>query len=93
MFTTTPQIVTDHFVSLADPKNTFAAQNVTPLVYTKGVNSTIVSTLNAVSAALTTEALVQMDKALTIDHASYTAGGQRVPLPGRPEVTRRMGVT
>ncbi len=72
VFTTTPQIVTDHFVSLADPKNNFAAQNVTPLVYTKGVNSTIVSTLNAVSAALTTEALLQMDKALTIDHASYT---------------------
>ena len=54
-------------------RTTFAAQNVTPLVYTKGVNSTIVSTLNAVSAALTTEALLQMDKALTIDHASYTA--------------------
>ena len=73
LFTTTPQIITDHFVSLADPKNMFAAQNVTPLVYTKGVNSTIVSTLNAVSAALTTNALVQMNKALTIDHASYTA--------------------
>ena len=73
LFTTTPQIVTDHFVSLADPKNLFAAQNVTPLVYTKGVNATIVSTLNAVSAVLTTNALVQMNKALTIDHASYTS--------------------
>jgi len=73
LFTTTPQIITDHFVSLADPKNLFAAQNVTPLVYTKGVNATIVSTLNAVSAVLTTDALVQMNKALTIDHASYTA--------------------
>jgi osmoprotectant transport system substrate-binding protein len=72
VFTTTPQIITDHFVSLADPKNMFAAQNVTPLVYKKGVNSTIVSTLNAVSAVLTTDALLQMDKALTIDHASYT---------------------
>jgi osmoprotectant transport system substrate-binding protein len=72
LFTTTPQIVTDHFVSLADPKNLFAAQNVTPLVYKSGVNSTIVSTLNSVSAVLTTEALVQMDKALTVDHASYT---------------------
>jgi osmoprotectant transport system substrate-binding protein len=72
LFTTTPQIATDHFVSLADPKNMFAAQNVTPLVYTKGVNPTIVSTLNAVSAVLTTDALVQMNKALTIDHASYT---------------------
>jgi len=72
VFTTTPQIVTDHFVSLADPKNDFAAQNVTPLVYKKGVNSTIVSTLNAISAVLTTDALLQMDKALIIDHASYT---------------------
>jgi osmoprotectant transport system substrate-binding protein len=72
LFTTSPQIVTDHFVSLADPKNLFAAQNITPLVYKAGVNSTIVSTLNAVSAALTTNALVQMNKALTIDHASYT---------------------
>ena len=73
LFTTTPQIITDHFLSLADPKNLFAAQNVTPLVYKKGVNSTITSTLNAVSAVLTTDALVQMNKALTIDHASYTA--------------------
>ncbi len=73
VFTTTPQIITDHFVSLSDPKNLFAAQNVTPLVYKSGVNSTITSTLNAVSAALTTNALLQMDKALTIDHASYTA--------------------
>jgi osmoprotectant transport system substrate-binding protein len=73
VFTTTPQIITDHFVSLSDPKNMFAAQNITPLVYKKGVNSTIVSTLNAVSAALTTNALLQMNKALTINHASYTA--------------------
>ena len=72
VFTTTPQIITDHFVSLADPKNLFAAQNVTPLVYKSGVNSTIESTLNSVSAVLTTEALLQMDKALTVDHASYT---------------------
>ncbi len=73
VFTTTPQIITDHFVSLADPKNLFAAQNVTPLVYKKDANSTIVSTLNAISAVLTTNALLQMDKALIIDHASYTA--------------------
>ena len=30
------------------------------------------STLNAISAVLTTNALLQMDKALIIDHASYT---------------------
>jgi osmoprotectant transport system substrate-binding protein len=72
LFTTTPQIITDHFLTLQDPKNLFAAQNVTPLVYKRGVSSTVMSTLNAVSAVLTTNALLQMDKALTIDHASYT---------------------
>jgi osmoprotectant transport system substrate-binding protein len=71
VFTTTPQIITDHFVVLQDPKNVFAAQNVTPFVYKKAMNSAIVSTLNSVSAVLTTDALLQMDKALTIDHASY----------------------
>jgi osmoprotectant transport system substrate-binding protein len=73
IFTTTPQIVTDKFVSLADPKNMFAAQNVTPLVYKKAASAKVVSTLNAVSAKLTTEALLQMDKALTVNHASYTS--------------------
>jgi osmoprotectant transport system substrate-binding protein len=71
VFTTTPQIITDHFVSLSDPKNLFAAQNVTPLVYKKGVNSTVVNTLNAISAKLTTAELLAMDKALSVDHESY----------------------
>lgn len=72
VFTTTPQIITDHLVSLADPKNNFAAQNVTPLVYKPAMNSTIIDTLNAISAKLTTAALLQMDKAISVDHANYT---------------------
>ena len=71
VFTTTPQILTDHLVSLADPKSDFAAQNVVPLVYRKGVNATIVNTLNAVSARLTTAGLLEMDKAIIVDHANY----------------------
>ena len=54
VFTTTPQIITDHLVALADPKYNFAAQNVIPLVYKKAVTTTISSTLNAISAKLTT---------------------------------------
>ncbi len=54
VFTTTPQIITDHLVALADPKFNFAAQNVVPLVYKPGVNSKIIATLNAISAKLTT---------------------------------------
>jgi osmoprotectant transport system substrate-binding protein len=72
VFTTTPQILTDHLVSLADPRSNFAAQNVLPLVYRKGVNATIVNTLNAISARLTTAGLLQMDKAIVVDHADYS---------------------
>jgi osmoprotectant transport system substrate-binding protein len=72
VFTTTPQIITDHLVSLADPKFNFAAQNVIPLVYKADATSTITDTLNAVSAKLTTAALLQMDNAVIIDKANYT---------------------
>jgi osmoprotectant transport system substrate-binding protein len=71
VFTTTPQIVTDHFVTLADPKFNFAAQNVTPLVYKKAMTPTIVDTLNAISAKLTTAALLQLDTAVIVNHDSY----------------------
>jgi osmoprotectant transport system substrate-binding protein len=71
VFTTTPYIITDHLVPLADPKNNFAAQNVIPLVYKPAMNSTITSTLNAISAKLTTEALLEMDNAVITDHANY----------------------
>jgi osmoprotectant transport system substrate-binding protein len=72
VFTTTPQLITDHLVALADPKYNFAAQNVVPLVYKKGASSTVVSTLNAISARLTTAGLLAMDKAVILDHADYS---------------------
>jgi osmoprotectant transport system substrate-binding protein len=71
VFTTTPQIASDHLVSLADPKALFAAQNVIPLVYKPALTATITSTLNAVSAKLTTQALLQMDVAVITQHANY----------------------
>lgn len=73
VFTTTPQIISNHLVSLADPKFVFAAQNVTPLVYKKDLTPTITSTLNAISARLTTQALLAMDKAVILNHANYSA--------------------
>jgi osmoprotectant transport system substrate-binding protein len=76
VFTTTPQIVTDKLVSLADPKFNFAAQNVIPLVYKPDLTPTISSTLNAVSAKLTTAALLQMDNAVITDKANYTTVAQ-----------------
>ena len=77
VFTTTPQIITDKLVVLADPKFNFAAQNVIPLVYKPAMNVTITDTLNAISAKLTTEALLQMDNAvitLKADYATVAAG-------------------
>jgi osmoprotectant transport system substrate-binding protein len=70
VFTTTPAIVTDHFVTLADPKFNFAAQNITPLVYKKAMTPTITSTLNAISAKLTTAGLLQIDTKVIVDHQS-----------------------
>lgn len=72
VFTTTPQIIADKLVPLADPKFDFAAQNVIPLVYKPAMNATITSTLNAVSAKLTTAALLQMDAAVILQHANYS---------------------
>jgi osmoprotectant transport system substrate-binding protein len=72
VFTTTPQIITDKLVTLADPKFNFAAQNVIPLVYKPAMNSTITDTLNAISAKLTTAALLQMDAAVILQHANYS---------------------
>jgi osmoprotectant transport system substrate-binding protein len=72
VFTTTPQIVSDHLVSLADPNALFAAQNVIPLVYKPAMNATIISTLNAISAVLSTQALLQMDVAVIAQHANYS---------------------
>jgi osmoprotectant transport system substrate-binding protein len=72
VFTTTPQIISDHLVSLADPKFNFAAQNVIPLVYKPAMNPTIIATLNAISAKLTTAALLQMDTAVITQHADYS---------------------
>jgi osmoprotectant transport system substrate-binding protein len=72
VFTTTPQIITDKLVALADPKFNFAAQNIIPLVYKPAMNSTITSTLNAISAKLTTRALLTMDAAVILQHANYS---------------------
>ena len=73
VFTTTPQIKTDHLVALTDPKNNFAAQNVIPLVYKKGVNQKIIATLNLISSKLTTAGLISLNQAVGPQKQSYQA--------------------
>ena len=77
VFTTTPQIIPDKLVSLTDPKNLFAAQNVIPLVYKPALTPTISSTLNAVSAKLTTSALLALDVKVITDKEDYTTAAQQ----------------
>jgi osmoprotectant transport system substrate-binding protein len=76
VFTTTPQIVSDKLVSLTDPKNLFAAQNVIPLVYKPALTPTITSTLNAVSAKLTTAALLSLDIKVINDKEDYATAAK-----------------
>jgi osmoprotectant transport system substrate-binding protein len=77
VFTTTPQIISDKLVSLADPKFNFAAQNVIPLVYKPDLTPTITATLNAVSAKLTTAALLQLDVDVITNKEDYTTAAQQ----------------
>jgi osmoprotectant transport system substrate-binding protein len=59
-------------VSLADPESDFAAENVVPLVYKPAMTTTIIGTLNAISAKFTTTVLLQMDNAVITQHANYS---------------------
>lgn len=61
IFSTDPSFAADGFVALADPKNMFAAQNVTPIVATAKLTPTIKDAVNAVSSKLTTPILAQLD--------------------------------
>ncbi len=76
VFTTTPQIVSDKLVSLTDPKNLFAAQNVIPLVYKPALTSKVSDTLNAVDAKLTTSALLALDVKVIVDKEDYTTAAK-----------------
>ncbi|HEY7486949.1 MAG TPA: ABC transporter substrate-binding protein [Streptosporangiaceae bacterium] len=67
LFTTDPTITENKFVVLDDPQHVFSAQNVTPLVYKSAVNDTARAALNAVSAKLTTQDLLDMMKQISVD--------------------------
>ncbi|WP_223690394.1 ABC transporter substrate-binding protein [Leifsonia poae] len=61
IYTTTPAIKDNDFVTLKDPKNLIAAQNIVPLINTAKASSTVKDVLNKVSAALTTEDLIELN--------------------------------
>jgi osmoprotectant transport system substrate-binding protein len=67
VFSTDPKIAANNLVSLQDTKNLFAAQNVTPLVNKAAMNDTVTTTLNAISAKLTTQSLLDMMQKIAVN--------------------------
>ena len=61
IYSTTPLILSDHFVTLTDPKSLFASQEVVPIVSTSKDSAKLAAVLNKVSAALTTKDLLQLN--------------------------------
>lgn len=69
IFSTSSAIEENDFVVLEDPENVFQAQNVVPLLNKEKASDTVAKTLNAVSAALTTDNLKKMVKQVEVDKA------------------------
>ena len=61
LYTTDPAIKANNFVSLEDPENLSAAQNVLPLIKADKSTPEIEEALNAVSAKLTTDVLIDLN--------------------------------
>ncbi|MBD0321765.1 MAG: ABC transporter substrate-binding protein [Aldersonia sp.] len=67
IFTTSPAIAQNGFVVLEDPANNFPAQNVVPVVRSAKNSDKLLAVLNAVSAKLTTEALIGLNDQVSGD--------------------------
>lgn len=65
IFSTSPAIPQNNLVVLEDPKNNFPAGNVVPLVSSQKMSDEIKTVLDAVSAKLTTDALIEMNSAVS----------------------------
>jgi osmoprotectant transport system substrate-binding protein len=61
IFSTSPAIEQSRLVVLEDPKNVFLAANVVPLVASQKMSTELKTVLDAVSAKLTTEALIALN--------------------------------
>jgi osmoprotectant transport system substrate-binding protein len=70
IFSTDPQLISTKYVVLSEPRNMFGFQYVAPVLDKDLVSengSTFTSTVNKVSALLTTRAMIAMNKAVALD--------------------------
>jgi osmoprotectant transport system substrate-binding protein len=61
VFSTDPALTANNLVALEDDKSLFAAENIVPVIASAKSSDTVQETLDAVSAALTTDALIEMN--------------------------------
>ncbi|MCV7225992.1 ABC transporter substrate-binding protein [Mycolicibacterium komossense] len=64
IFSTSPAIPQNNLVVLEDPKNNFLAANVVPLVSSQKMSDQLKTVLDAVSAKLTTQGLIELNEAV-----------------------------
>lgn len=64
IFSTSPSIEQNKLVVLEDPQSVFLAANVVPLVSSQKMSNELKTVLDAVSAKLTTEALIELNTAV-----------------------------
>ncbi|BAS15940.1 choline-binding protein [Arthrobacter sp. Hiyo8] len=61
LFSTDPAIAANNLVALEDNKNLFLSENIVPVINQKKASDTVKGVLDKVSAALTTDDLIQMN--------------------------------
>lgn len=61
IYSTTPSILANKLVTLEDPENMFAAQNVVPLINSDKASDEVKEVLNEISAQLTTADLLELN--------------------------------
>jgi osmoprotectant transport system substrate-binding protein len=67
IYSTTPSILANQLVTLDDPKHLFTAQQVIPLVFASKNSTKLADVLNKVSAALTTQVLLELNTQVSGD--------------------------
>jgi osmoprotectant transport system substrate-binding protein len=76
IFTTDPLIAKNGWIALEDPKNNFIAQNVIPLINKAKATDTVTAALNAVSAQLTTQDLIDLRTKVEVDKQDPAAAAK-----------------
>lgn len=73
IYSTTPSIVANDLVTLEDPENMIAAQNVVPLINEEKATDEVEDVLDAISAELTTEDLLALNERVDGDEKAAPA--------------------